>query len=226
MYKGKLLGPETLILGVRLYFKSTTHRSFQLDWVEWWLGKVLLPLTGVSKSSKSSYPSRDIPAKELSSPVGLLPLLSVIERSDLFRAGEIFVEDTAGMGFLTEKGFNKGLMASYLLLGLTEEKLILARGLSGLVENVKGGLITALSWGTLTLLFVKPFELFTLVGTSTLVIPDVDFFLKQNVLQRKVIIANLLHGKLVAPMSSKFLHFSNLTDAFIQKNPYLESYLL
>lgn len=88
------------------------------------LGKVLLPLTGVSKSSKSSYPSRDIPAKELSSPVGLLPLLSVIERSDLFRAGEIFVEDTAGMGFLTEKGFNTGLMASDLLLGLTEEKLV------------------------------------------------------------------------------------------------------
>ena len=96
-----------------------------------------MPLTGVSKSSKSSHPFRDIPAKELSSPVGLLPLLSVIERSDLFRAGEIFVEDTAGMGFLTEKGFNTGLMASDLLLGLTEEKLTLARDLSGLVENVK-----------------------------------------------------------------------------------------
>lgn len=50
-------------------------------------------------------------------------------------------------------------------------------------ENVKGdGVTKPLLW-TLTFLFAKTFELITLVGTSTLVVPDEDFFLKEKALE-------------------------------------------
>lgn len=50
-------------------------------------------------------------------------------------------------------------------------------------ENVKGDLVTKLFLGTLTFLFAKTLELITLVGTSTLFVPDEDFFLKEKALK-------------------------------------------
>lgn len=52
-------------------------------------------------------------------------------------------------------------------------------------ENVKGDSVTKLLLGTLTFLFAKTLELITLDGTSTLVVPDDDFFLKQKALKSK-----------------------------------------
>lgn len=46
--------------------------------------------------------------------------------------------------------------------------------------NVRGDLVTKLFLATLTFLLAKTFELITLVGISTLVVPDEDFFLKEN----------------------------------------------
>lgn len=52
-------------------------------------------------------------------------------------------------------------------------------------ENVKVDLVTKLLLGTLIFLLAKTFELITLAGYSTLVVPDEDFFLNKKALKSK-----------------------------------------
>lgn len=78
--------------------------------------------------------------------------------------------------------FSVELRESDLVFEFTEKKLlILAGGLWGLFENVKGDFVRKLLGGILALLFAKTSELFTFVG-SALGVPDVDFFLKEKAL--------------------------------------------
>lgn len=75
-------------------------------------------------------------------------------------------------------------MESDLAFEFIEKGLILDfSDLSSLFENVKGDFVTKLFLHTLTSLLLN--TLFTLVGISTLVETDEDFFLKEKGLEEK-----------------------------------------
>lgn len=105
------------------------------------LGDTVFTLTGVSKSSKSSQSWVWIP-KELSSK---LLLFTEGFSSCLTGAVESLEAAWSEMDLLTAKGFGGSVMAWGLLFGLATKKLNFGVGLSVLVGNVKGGLVTALT---------------------------------------------------------------------------------
>ena len=78
-----------------------------------------------------------------------------------------------------------GLMDSDLPFELTAKKLLILDfwGPSSLFENAKRDLVTTLFLATLTFLFAKTFALITLVETSSFVVPDENFFLKEKALK-------------------------------------------